>query len=296
MTNHISSRPVSRDDDGASSEARVDAENHEPEPSVPGSVVVEAQGLSRGAMLWRALAGLGAASAGGGVAAGLATGAGAPALSARDVAVLEFALTFEHLQAAFYADTLNAGKLSGEPRQFAQVVGAQEREHLTYLSQVVGRAAGTTPRFRFGDAVTDQTRFLTTAVSFGFAAILVVAALVTAVPVAAAGTRPSSAGGGNQLLRQFPLGSRRLCCTTRSGSSAAASRTGSSGSRAGELARAEVTWRRCLAHRDARAATNLGFLLEQRGDPHGARLAYSAAARWGDPEGRRLAAALTQCV
>jgi hypothetical protein len=164
MTNHISSSRVFRSDDDASNDARIGTESHEPDSSVPGSVVGEAQGLSRGGMLWRVLAGLGAASAGGGVAAGLATGAGASALSARDVTVLEFALTLEHLQAAFYADALSAGKLSGEPRQFAQVVGAQEREHLTYLSHAVGRAAGTKQRFRFGDAVTDQTRFLTTAV------------------------------------------------------------------------------------------------------------------------------------
>lgn len=62
----------------------------------------------------------------------------------------------------------------------------------------------------------------------------------------------------------------------------------------GDLARAEATWRRCLKYEHARAATNLGFLFEQRGDVRDALLAYSVGERWGDPEGRRLGAALLQ--
>ena len=62
----------------------------------------------------------------------------------------------------------------------------------------------------------------------------------------------------------------------------------------GDLARAEATWRRCLKYEHARAATNLGFLFEQRGDVRNALLAYSVGERWGDPEGRRLGAALLQ--
>jgi hypothetical protein len=61
---------------------------------------------------------------------------------------------------------------------------------------------------------------------------------------------------------------------------------------AGDLPGAEDAWRRCLSYEHARAATNLGFLLEERGDLQKALLAYSAADRWGDPEGRRLGAAL----
>ena len=56
---------------------------------------------------------------------------------------------------------------------------------------------------------------------------------------------------------------------------------------------AEEAWTRCLAHQHARAATYLGFLLAQRGDVAHARLTYSAAELWGDPEaaGRRTAVA-----
>jgi Flp pilus assembly protein TadD len=54
---------------------------------------------------------------------------------------------------------------------------------------------------------------------------------------------------------------------------------------------AERAWWRCLEHSEARAvaATNLGFLFEKRGDMPGARKAYLAAARWGDPTGQAMA-------
>jgi rubrerythrin len=81
-----------------------------------------------------------------------------------DHQVLEFALGLEELQAAFYAQALSAGKLSGEARQFAQTVGSEERAHLHYLRQALGAGTGAAPRYRFGDALTDEKRFLATAV------------------------------------------------------------------------------------------------------------------------------------
>ncbi|MBV9049077.1 MAG: ferritin-like domain-containing protein [Solirubrobacterales bacterium] len=114
-------------------------------------------------MLGRVLAGLGAVSVGGAAAAGLATAIGAQSNSSRDHAVLELALTLEQLQATFYAEALRAGKLTGEPKEFAQTVGAEEQAHLSYLTKVSG--SGARPqRFVFGDAVTDQAKFIATAV------------------------------------------------------------------------------------------------------------------------------------
>ncbi len=60
----------------------------------------------------------------------------------------------------------------------------------------------------------------------------------------------------------------------------------------GDIDGAQGAWLRCVEHEHARAATNLGFLLQQRGDLEGARSAYYAAECWGDPEGQRLGAAL----
>ena len=78
--------------------------------------------------------------------------------------MFSFALALEELQATFYAQALSAGKLTGEAREFAQVVGAEEREHLSYLRRAVGSNAGQARRYTFGDALTDQNRFLATAV------------------------------------------------------------------------------------------------------------------------------------
>lgn len=128
------------------------------------SLPTPAGGVTRAGLLSRVVAGLGAVSVGGAAAAGLATATGAGPLTSRDREVLGFALTLEQLQAAFYSEALRAGKLTGEVRQFAQTVGAEERAHVSYLSRTVGSAAGKAQKFKFGDALTDQAKFIDTAV------------------------------------------------------------------------------------------------------------------------------------
>jgi hypothetical protein len=107
-----------------------------------------------------------------GAVGGTAVGAGEIAASAdsrgspaTDREILTFGLLIERLQAAFYAAALRAGKLTREARQFAQVVGAEEAAHVKYFADALGPSAGTAPRFQFGDTVTDQAKFLATAVS-----------------------------------------------------------------------------------------------------------------------------------
>ncbi len=118
---------------------------------------------SRAGILTRVAAGLGAVSVGGAAAAGLATAIGAQSGSSQDQAVLELALTVEALQAAFYSQALRAGKLSGEPKEFAQTVGGEEQAHLSYLAKLLG--SGPKPQqYIFGDAVSDQSKFIATAV------------------------------------------------------------------------------------------------------------------------------------
>src|SRR4029077_1864866 len=78
---------------------------------------------------------------------------------------LTFALLIERLQAAFYAEALRTAALTGETLPFAQGVGEEARAHAKALEAVLGSAAGTSPRFKFGDAVSDHARFLATAIS-----------------------------------------------------------------------------------------------------------------------------------
>jgi rubrerythrin len=121
--------------------------------------------LSRAGLLGRVGAGLAAALGGGAAAAGLTSALGAPARHGRDRAVFAFAITLEHLQVAFYSQALKSGKLTGEFRQFAQVVAAEERKHLTYLTGVAGGRAAPVPSFTFGDALSSEAKFIAAAVT-----------------------------------------------------------------------------------------------------------------------------------
>jgi hypothetical protein len=120
--------------------------------------------LSRAGLLGRLAAGLGAALGAGAAAAGLASAIGAPG-SGHDRAVFRFAITLEHLQVAFYTAALKSGNLTGEVRQFAEVVAAEERKHLTYLSRAAGGHVVVAPAFTFSDALRDQKSFVAAAVS-----------------------------------------------------------------------------------------------------------------------------------
>jgi hypothetical protein len=106
----------------------------------------------------------GAGLFGGGTAALLLEPATAEARSRRqDRRVLQFLLQLERLQAAFYSAASERGRLRGELREFADVVGAQEREHVALLERRLKGAAGARPTYDFGDAVDDPDRFARTA-------------------------------------------------------------------------------------------------------------------------------------
>jgi Ferritin-like domain len=121
--------------------------------------------VSRSSLLKGSVAVVGALA---GVAVGgaeLAASAGSGGSAATDREILTYGLLIERLQAAFYAAALAGGQLTGEARQFAQVVGAQEQAHVNYLSGALGSSAGASPRFRFGDSATDPAKFIATAIS-----------------------------------------------------------------------------------------------------------------------------------
>ncbi len=119
--------------------------------------------VSRAGLFRRSAAVLGAL---GGIAVGaseLAAASDSQRSPAHDREIFGLALLIARLQAAFYADALAGAHLTGEAHQFASVVGAQEKAHVSYLTSALGSSAGKSPGFHFGSATTDPTKFIATA-------------------------------------------------------------------------------------------------------------------------------------
>ncbi len=128
-----------------------------------GVVIGDERGVSRARLLGRVAVGLGSFSAGGALAAALASASGSTPLTGQDRDVLEFALTLEHLQVAFYTQAATTSAITGEAHQFAEVVGAEERAHLGYLRGLLGSAGAASQKFDFGDALASSKSFVAAA-------------------------------------------------------------------------------------------------------------------------------------
>ena len=85
--------------------------------------------------------------------------------AASDVKILNFALTLEYLEAAFYAEATREGKLNGITARFAHVVGAHEAAHVEALKAALGSKAAKAPTFDFKGTTADEGTFLRTAVT-----------------------------------------------------------------------------------------------------------------------------------
>ena len=59
-----------------------------------------------------------------------------------DVEVLNFALTLEYLEAAFYEEALSKNFLSGKNKSLAKEIGENEQEHVDTLKQTIEQLGG----------------------------------------------------------------------------------------------------------------------------------------------------------
>jgi hypothetical protein len=119
-------------------------------------------GDTRAAFLKKAGIGAGAVVAGGAFA-GAIPGIASAGVARSDVAILNFALTLEYLEAAFYAEAVSKGNFTGKTLAFAQVVARHEAAHVAFLRSALGKAAVKSPRFDFKGTTTDAAKFMATA-------------------------------------------------------------------------------------------------------------------------------------
>ena len=120
---------------------------------------------SRAELLERAVLAGGAILAGGVLLTGLPRLAASAPSADQDAEILNFALIVETLQARFYEEALRSAKLSGELRQFAQVVGGHERKHLAFLKETLGKGVKPVPKLSLGDSASSAEKFRTAAVA-----------------------------------------------------------------------------------------------------------------------------------
>lgn len=102
----------------------------------------------------------------GGLSLWLLPGAAQARAAKGDLAILQFALALEYLQAAFYTEAERVGALKGGLAEQARVVGSHERAHVNALQAQLGRAATKVPSFNFHGVTDSQASFRSTAVAF----------------------------------------------------------------------------------------------------------------------------------
>ena len=129
----------------------------------------EAAGLDRGDFLKKGVLAGGGLLAGGALFGSYLSDAEA-AISKRrskrnDVKILNYALTLEYLEAAFYRQAVanQAFGSSAALKAFAETVAEHEAKHVAFLKKALGSSAIKSPTVDFGDAVTDPAKFAATA-------------------------------------------------------------------------------------------------------------------------------------
>jgi rubrerythrin len=126
-------------------------------------------GLAGGAVMGSGAL-LGALSPAGAMAAGKGKGRPPASFGKGDVGILNFALTLEYLEAAFYNEATANNKKSSflknkQAQVFLKTVTADENAHVAYLKKALGSKAVAAPKVDFGATTSSEASFVKTAVA-----------------------------------------------------------------------------------------------------------------------------------
>jgi rubrerythrin len=130
----------------------------------PELAAVEVGGMSRSAFLARSAIATGGLYGAGAVSSFVTR---AFAQGGGDIEILNFALTLEYLETAFYEEALSKVGLSGDAKKLAQLIGEHEKQHVDALTGAIEKAGGKpveAPGVRF--PLSDEASFLKLAVAF----------------------------------------------------------------------------------------------------------------------------------
>ncbi|HVL96548.1 MAG TPA: ferritin-like domain-containing protein [Solirubrobacteraceae bacterium] len=123
-------------------------------------------GDTRAQMFRKAAIGGGAVLGSGAIMGMLPEMAAARPSKKQDLRILNYALTLEYLEAAFYKEAVDSGAISGAALEFAKLVFDHEATHVTVLRKTIRSLGGKpvkSPEFDFKGTNREQGKFLQTA-------------------------------------------------------------------------------------------------------------------------------------